>query len=84
MNKRASRVGTQHLILWLIVLYQRTLSLDHGWLRLLHIRCCKFTPSCSEYTRLAVLKYGTMQGLRKGFLRFLRCNPFGEGGVEFP
>ena len=44
--------------------------------------CCIYTPTCSEYTRQAVIKYGVIKGLVKGFLRILRCNPFAKGGED--
>lgn len=44
--------------------------------------CCRFVPSCSEYTYEAVKKYGTIKGLFLGFKRILRCNPFSKGGVD--
>ncbi|MBN1504675.1 MAG: membrane protein insertion efficiency factor YidD [Candidatus Eisenbacteria bacterium] len=43
---------------------------------------CRFYPSCSEYTRQAVLKYGAGRGIWMGFRRLLRCHPFNEGGVD--
>ena len=43
---------------------------------------CKYYPNCSEYTKLAVLKYGTIKGTFLGFKRILRCNPFSSGGHD--
>ena len=37
---------------------------------------CRFTPSCSEYTCQAILKYGFIKGVFKGGARILRCQPF--------
>lgn len=45
---------------------------------------CRFVPSCSEYSYMAVEKYGIRRGLLKGFWRVLRCNPFSKGGVDLP
>ncbi|MFH1441188.1 MAG: membrane protein insertion efficiency factor YidD [Candidatus Omnitrophota bacterium] len=39
---------------------------------------CRFSPSCSEYTKQAVNKYGFIQGLYKGLKRILRCHPFNK------
>ena len=44
--------------------------------------CCIYTPTCSEYTRQAVEKYGVIKGLAKGAWRILRCNPFAKGGDD--
>lgn len=43
---------------------------------------CKFYPSCSEYTKQAIEKYGSMKGCWLGFKRILRCNPFSKGGYD--
>lgn len=37
---------------------------------------CKFIPTCSEYTKEAIVKYGALKGLFLGFLRIIKCNPF--------
>ncbi|PIQ90260.1 MAG: membrane protein insertion efficiency factor YidD [Candidatus Omnitrophica bacterium CG11_big_fil_rev_8_21_14_0_20_41_12] len=38
--------------------------------------CCRFEPSCSEYVKQAILKYGLIKGVYKGLARVLRCHPF--------
>ncbi|MCK5595165.1 membrane protein insertion efficiency factor YidD [bacterium] len=43
---------------------------------------CRFSPTCSEYTRLAVLKYGFFKGCMLGFLRLIKCHPFHSGGYD--
>ena len=43
---------------------------------------CRYYPTCSEYTKQAILKYGPFKGLFKGILRILRCNPFFPGGYD--
>lgn len=45
---------------------------------------CRYEPSCSQYFILAVKKYGPIRGGFKGFCRILRCNPFFEGGEDWP
>lgn len=37
---------------------------------------CVFLPTCSEYTKEAILKYGVFMGIYKGFLRICRCHPW--------
>jgi putative membrane protein insertion efficiency factor len=37
---------------------------------------CVFYPTCSEYTKQAIEKYGTAKGFYSGFLRILRCHPW--------
>ena len=73
------------LVLRLIKLYQKTLSFDHGFLKVFFPNgYCRFHPTCSEYTYQAVEKYGVIRGGLKGFWRILRCNPFNKGGVDPP
>jgi len=40
--------------------------------------CCRFEPSCSEYAKQAILKYGLMKGVFKGLVRILHCHPFSK------
>ena len=69
--------------IFLISLYQKTLSPDHGIFKIFYPHgYCKFHPSCSEYTKLAIDKYGLFWGSIKGFWRILRCNPCSKGGLD--
>jgi len=43
---------------------------------------CKYYPSCSEYMKQAILKYGALKGFFIGIKRILRCNPFSKGGYD--
>lgn len=43
---------------------------------------CRFEPSCSAYCLEAVERHGSLQGLRLGFLRICRCNPWGPSGID--
>ena len=64
------------------------------WLLLLPIRfyqlaispytppSCRFTPSCSEYARQAIIKHGPFKGLALAVWRVLRCNPWGGSGYD--
>ncbi len=47
-------------------------------------RSCRFSPTCSEYARLVVLKYGVWRGLYLGAGRVLRCHPLQPGGIDLP
>lgn len=71
------------IALWLIRLYQKTLSPDHGWFSHRHPEgFCRFTPTCSEYTYQAIKKYGFFKGGAMGFWRIMRCNPWNKGGKD--
>lgn len=67
---------TKNIILLSIFLYQKFAP---SFIR----QACLFTPSCSEYMRLSVLKYGVIRGVRKGFGRLKRCRP-PNGGTDMP
>ena len=43
---------------------------------------CKYYPTCSEYARQAIEKYGAFKGLFLSLKRFLKCNPFSKGGYD--
>ncbi len=73
------------IVLGLIRIYQKTLSPDHGFFKSLFPGgYCKYTPSCSEYMRQAVEKFGILRGGAKGLYRLIRCNPCSRGGMDVP
>lgn len=66
-----------------ILLYQKTLSPDHGLMSVFFPHgYCKFYPSCSEYSRQAIIKKGLVKGSFLSSWRILRCNPFNPGGID--
>ena len=70
-------------IVSLISLYQATLSPDHGWFKYRHPHgFCRHYPSCSEYTKQAVNKFGAIKGSFLGLKRVIRCNPWAESRVD--
>ena len=66
------------ILIWLIKQYQNHIS---KWLTSKNINC-KFYPTCSEYTKQAIEKYGAVKGLLLRIARILRCNPFSKGGYD--
>ena len=44
---------------------------------------CKYYPSCSNYTELAISEFG-VKGFFMAAWRLIRCNPFSHGGVDYP
>ncbi|MBO4583180.1 MAG: membrane protein insertion efficiency factor YidD [Alphaproteobacteria bacterium] len=63
--------------LWLIWCYQRLISPAFGGRAV-----CRFTPTCSEYTKTAILRYGLLRGTVMGIRRILRCRPGGGFGFD--
>ncbi|NCU41327.1 MAG: membrane protein insertion efficiency factor YidD [Candidatus Moranbacteria bacterium] len=71
------------IVLLSIVLYQKSFSLDHGFLgRILGIKVCRFYPSCSQYMYGAIERFGTVRGVWMGLKRLSKCHPFHLGGVD--
>jgi putative membrane protein insertion efficiency factor len=57
-----------NFLIKIIEIYQKTPLKSHY--------SCVFIPTCSEYTKQALLKYGVFKGLFLGFKRILRCQPW--------
>lgn len=72
--------------LYLIKIYQKTLSYNHGYMGKLfpNYRPCKFTPTCSEYGYSAVERFGLIKGNILAVKRILRCNPWAKPGQYDP
>ncbi|MBQ3853143.1 MAG: membrane protein insertion efficiency factor YidD [Anaerovibrio sp.] len=43
---------------------------------------CRYVPTCSEYAKIAIEKYGPMKGGYMAVKRILRCHPFHKGGYD--
>ncbi|MDX5339232.1 MAG: membrane protein insertion efficiency factor YidD [Cyclobacteriaceae bacterium] len=43
---------------------------------------CRYTPTCSQYMKEAILKYGFFKGSWLGFKRIGRCHPWGGHGHD--
>ena len=76
--KRLLNVLSRWLV-WLLVLpirfYQVAISPLLG-------PSCRFTPTCSEYARQALIKHGPIKGLYLAIWRLLRCNPWGGSDYD--
>ena len=69
-------------LIWLIRLYQITISPDHGVIRVFFPRgACRYTPTCSQYMIDALSLYGA-KGFFMGMRRVGRCHPFARGGFD--
>lgn len=62
------------LLIKLIKLYQSTPLHMHS--------NCRFVPTCSEYSKIAIERFGITKGLYLTIKRILRCNPWGKSGID--
>lgn len=73
----------RYFVVKMIEIYQKTLSFDHGPMKILFPHgFCRYTPTCSEYGKTAVKKYGIIKGGLMAGWRVLRCNPWSHGGHD--
>ena len=69
-------ISLKRILLTLITLYQKYAPDT--------IRdSCLFEPSCSEYMRISIEKYGVLKGCPKGLKRLSRCH-LPNGGIDEP
>ena len=64
----------KQIFLFLIKIYQKISALTPPR--------CRFYPTCSEYTKQAIMKFGLLKGGILGIKRICRCHPFNEGGYD--
>lgn len=64
----------KNLLIKIIEIYQKTPLHTH--------KMCKYYPTCSNYAKEALNKYGFIKGLWLAIKRIIRCNPFSKGGVD--
>lgn len=65
----------KRLLIGLIRLYKVTLSPLLG-------NRCRFYPSCSDYAREAIDRFGALKGSYLAIRRLARCHPLCEGGLD--
>ena len=62
------------VLISIINIYQKLPISSHAY--------CRYTPTCSEYMKLAIDRFGVIKGLKLGIKRLVRCNPKGEFGYD--
>ena len=68
----------KNILLFLLKLYKKFISPVFKFIGIE----CKYYPTCSEYMKQAIEKYGAIKGTFIGIKRLLRCNPFSKGGYD--
>ena len=66
------------IFIFLINIYQKYISGVFEYFG----HSCKYYPTCSEYTKQALIEYKGFKGLYLGMVRILKCNPFSKGGYD--
>ena len=65
----------KYIAILLIKLYQKCISpYSPG--------CCRFIPTCSNYSIEAIKKYGFFKGVLLGAKRIIKCHPWGGKGYD--
>lgn len=65
----------KNLFIYLINFYQKRISIFKK-------PSCVFYPTCSEYTKQAISKYGTLKGSFMGIKRIFRCHPWQKNHID--
>lgn len=63
------------LFVLVILIYQKVISP-------LLPSTCRFTPSCSEYGKQAIIKHGPFKGGFLAIKRISKCHPWGGSGED--
>ena len=64
----------KRFILFLINIYQKISALTPAR--------CRFYPTCSEYMKQAIMRFGVFRGGILGIKRIVKCHPLNEGGYD--
>ena len=69
------RKSVSYLFTFIIIIYQRMISP-------LLPPTCRYNPTCSEYAKEAINKYGVYKGIYLAVKRLLTCHPWGDHGED--
>jgi|TARA_B100000780_G_scaffold4586_1_gene3698 putative membrane protein insertion efficiency factor len=61
--------------LLIIFIYQKTIS------PIIPARC-RYTPTCSEYSRQCFKKFNIFEAIKLSIKRILKCHPWGGSGFD--
>ncbi|WP_049237969.1 membrane protein insertion efficiency factor YidD [Moraxella canis] len=66
----------KNILLRLIEIYRR-------WISPMMAPRCRYYPTCSAYSRQAIIWHGAAKGLGLSVRRISRCYPWGGSGIDF-
>lgn len=64
----------KYILIFFINLYQKLPLSSHNK--------CRYIPTCSNYSKEAIITYGSIKGSYLSIKRILRCNPLGGSGYD--
>ena len=74
-TRELSNRPVSRFLQWLLSQYKR-------WISPLLGQRCRFQPSCSDYARVAIARFGAPRGSVLAGWRLLRCQPLCTGGHD--
>jgi uncharacterized protein len=66
------------VVVFLITAYQQISPYFHRLLGVAPGTGCRFNPTCSEYMKISIEKYGVVKGVRLGLGQLSRCHPWAK------
>ncbi len=75
ISRQMVKTYLRKIAIFPVLVYQYTISP-------LFPSSCRFTPTCSQYMKEAILKHGVLKGSFLGFKRIGRCHPWGGHGHD--
>ena len=70
---RRNESAVRFVAVFVIIVYQKSVSPVFP-------PSCRYVPTCSQYAKEAIVKYGLFKGSYLAGRRLLRCHPFPAGG----
>lgn len=78
---------SKKIIFFLIRIYQKIFSPDKSFLNEKELplsSTCVFYPSCSDYLKQSIEKYGIIKGFFKTSRRIIQCHPWQKKHIDLP
>lgn len=77
MERRIEIIKRKSILAHILIGFIRVYQYLTPWMN-----CCRFYPSCSEYSAEAIEKHGAIIGVILTVYRLLRCQPYCKAGFD--
>ena len=67
---------------WVVKLFLLPIQFYRRFISPLKPPCCRYVPTCSEYSVTALKRFGVLKGGWLAVKRIARCNPWGGSGYD--